>query len=130
MITNEHGRYRSYGNLDQLSAEQIAAKIAGIAINGVFGDVAIAEAIAELKLKDEGMNSLLINGQSYRVDEWLTPNDYAQKYEKPLETVMAWIRRESLPADRIVKVEKWKLTLLKDEPFEPASRGRRRVADD
>lgn len=71
------------------------------------------------------MNSLLIEGRFYRVDEWLTPNDYAQKYDKPLETVMSWIRREVMPTDRVIKVEKWKLTLLKDEPFESSPRGRR-----
>lgn len=76
------------------------------------------------------MNGFQVNGQFYAVSDWLTPKDYADKFEKPLETVLAWIRRETLPADRVLKIPEWKLTLLKNEPFEPAGRGRPRTADD
>lgn len=55
------------------------------------------------------------NGKRYNLNEWITPSEYAKKYDlKTAQIVSNWITRGIVPAQNVLKIAKLNIQLIKD----------------
>ena len=71
----------------------------------------ISQEVAELLAKGDALiaqaENLLIekNGKKYSLDEWLTPTEYAKRFNlKTTMVVSNWIRRGVIPTENILHI--------------------------
>ena len=91
----------------------------------------LEEFTARSRAAREGAISLLSeHGVSYPLTDWLTPKNYAKRFDlKSGEVVLNWINRGIIPADHIKEIPELGLRLVKAVEYSPRTYKERVVKD-
>lgn len=81
----------------------------------------LAESTAQSKAaRQDVITTLQIHGVSYPLSDWLTPKNYAKKFDlKSGEVVLNWINRGIIPEDHIKEIPELGLRLVKAVEYTP-----------
>lgn len=82
----------------------------------VMSNIAEAKKMAEALLAEMEENIVIEKGGNrYDLSEWITPSEYAKKYAiKSAQIVSNWIARGLIPSENILKIDRLKLSLVRD----------------
>ena len=70
--------------------------------------------------RENAMTILEVHGVSYPLTDWLTPKNYAKRFDlKSGEVVLNWINRGIIPADHIKEIPELGLHLVKAVEYSP-----------
>lgn len=104
---------------EESTSEDEKNKIRGAIIKNhevIMSKVAETKRMAEALLAE--MDSDIViekGGKRYNLDEWITPSEYAKKYAiKSAQIVSNWIARGLIPSENILKIDRLKLSLVRD----------------
>lgn len=91
----------------------------------------LEESTAKSKATREGVISLLSDhGVSYPLTDWLTPKNYARRFDlKSGEVVLNWINRGIIPQDHVKEIPELGLRLVKAVEYSPRTYKERMVKD-
>lgn len=71
-------------------------------------------------LREETMSILKVNGVEYPLTDWLTPANYARKFElKNSMVVTNWIARGIIPAENVKEIPELGIRLVKAIEYNP-----------
>jgi hypothetical protein len=105
---------------EESTSEDEKNKIRGAIIKNhevIMSKVAETKRMAEQLLSEMDNSDIIIEkgGKRYDLAEWITPSEYAKKYAiKSAQIVSNWIARGLIPSENILKIDRLKLSLVRD----------------